>query len=371
MNAGGAEWDLFKVCRGNVFSLISVPDDPVPWTPQSAVLRFDPLVDTLLWPLFDQYGDALLANDVIRVTTAVEADKNAMAFLDERACRLLDGAVRQDCLITAVKASISEPALAPPVPRVYSGLSYVGEEGTWLDGGLRSGAPASIGASYNGEWGRVLAINTHRYQGVPADGFDNAVQLVERTISTFTEQTRSWEIAYAQLYDEARHASRCRVETHMELTNQRDRDCPGEMPSSPLPVAARAHPPAPHPAAWLRPVYVPDSVDMELSTSGYAFDSVVLEGLWLEGRRAFMNTSDDVVRWLGPGWLQLTTSDPRRSGIPGYEEFVAQERVDLEAEWLGWEVGWYAKTSEERAREHRRQLQENLQVCPCAEDSCR
>ncbi|MDP7110501.1 MAG: hypothetical protein QGH45_00990 [Myxococcota bacterium] len=113
------------------------------------------------------------------------------------------------------------------------------------------------------------------------------------------------------------------------------------------------------------------AVDLELSTAGYAFDSTVLEGLWLEGRRAFMNTSDDVVLWLGPGWRHLATSDPRLAGIPGYEEYVVQERSALEAAWVAWEVGWYAKTSEERAREHRRQLQENLQVCPCDEDSCR
>ncbi len=365
------EWDLFRVCRGNVFSLITVPDDPVPWTPQAAVLRFDPLIDTVLAPLFTDHGDALLANDVIRVTTAIEADNNGMAFLDERACRLLAGEVRQECLVSAVKASISEPALAPPVPRVYSGLSYVGEEGTWLDGGLRSGAPASMGASYNGEWGRVLAINTHRYQGVPAEGFDNAVQLVERTISTFTEQTRSWELAYAQLHDEARHAARCRAEAHLGLTNRRDRECIlGDAPS-PLQMAARAHPPAPQHASWLRTVYVPDDVDMELSTSGYAFDSQVLEGLWLEGRRAFLTTSDDVTRWLGPGWNQLGTSDPGRGGIPGYREFVAGERAAVEAAWTAWEVGWYATSAEERARVHRQRLQQNLRSCVCEQDSCR
>ena len=157
----------------------------------------------------------------------------------------------------------------------------------------------------------------------------------------------------------------------MDLTNLRDRDCPNDLSAPPLLVAARGQPSAPHPAAWLRPVYVSDDVDMELSTSGYAFDSEVLEGLWLEGRRAFMNTSDDVVRWLGPGWRRLGTSDPRRSPIPGYEEFVVQERLDLEASAVAWRVGWYATSSEDRAREHRRQLQANLKVCPCDQDSCR
>ena len=327
------EWDLFRVCRGNVFSLINVPGDPVPWDSQQGVLRFDPLMKGVLVPLFQEHGDALLGNDLIRVTTAVEVEKNALLFLDERACRLVEGKTRQDCLVTAVKASISEPALSPPIPRVYSGLTYLGEEGTWLDGGLRSGAPTSSGANYNREWGRVLAINTHRYQGVPEDGFDNAVQLLARTVTTFTEQTRSWELAYAQLMDEARHASRCRVEEHLGLENLRDRPCirfyedqriaassagtdPGTAPMTPDKpspmdhLAAHAQPPPPPGATWLRAVYVPDEVDMTLSAEGYAFDSQALAGLWLEGRRAFLATSDDVVRWLGPGWRQLATSDP-------------------------------------------------------------
>lgn len=387
------EWDLFRVCRGNVFSLINVPGDPVPWDSQQAVLRFDPLMKDVLVPLFQEHGDALLGNDLIRVTTAVEAEKNALLFLDERACRLVEGRTRQDCLVTAVKASISEPALAPPIPRVYSGLTYLGEEGTWLDGGLRSGAPTSSGANYNGEWGRVLAINTHRYQGVPEEGFDNAVQLLARTITTFTEQTRSWELAYAQLMDEARHASRCRVEEHLDLENLRGRPCirfyedqriadssggtdPGTAPmtpdkASPMDLlAAHAQPPPPQGATWLRAVYVPDEVDMTLSAEGYAFDSQALAGLWLEGRRAFLATSDDVVRWLGPGWRQLATSDPRLRTIPGFDEFVAGERRDVEAAWTQWHAAWLASTPEDRAISHRKLLRENLQPCRCGPESC-
>ncbi len=391
------EWELFRVCRGNVFSLITVPGDPVPWAPQTGVLRFDPLMEDMLAPLFSEHGDVMLANDLIRVTTAIEANKNALLFLDERACRLLSGAKRQECLATAIKASISEPALVPAVPRVYSGLTYVGEEGTWLDGGLRSGSPASTGASYGGEWGRVLAINTHRYQGVPEDGFDNAVQLLERTITTFTEQTRSWELAYAQLVDEARHAARCRIEDHLGLENLRGRPCirfpdqdaiagtshglpnttappaaPSTMPDGvPLGVvAAHALPPPPQQATWLRAVYVPDDVDVELSTGGYSFDSEVLLGLWLEGRRTFLANADDTVRWLGPGWRQLATSDPALRVIPGYPVFVDGEIQAVEAAWVEWEQGWQALSPGDRARNHQRLLRANLETCRCGPDTC-
>jgi len=387
------EWDLFRVCRGNVFSLINVPGDPVPWDPQQGVLRFDPLMQDILVPVFRDHGDELLANDLIRVTTAVEAEKNALAFLDERACRLLEGETRQDCLVTAVKASISEPALAPPIPRVYSGLTHLGEEGTWLDGGLRSGAPTSSGANYNGEWGRVLAINTHRYQGVPEDGFDNAVQLLARTVTTFVEQTRSWELAYAQLMDEAPHAYRCRAEEHLGLQNLRGRPCIRFYEDQPIAVAdaaagadsaapeldkptpldivpAHAQPPPPQGSTWLRSVYVPDGVDMTLSAEGYAFDSQALSGLWLEGRRAFLATSDDVVRWLGPGWRQLATSDPRLRTIPGYDEYVTDQRRQVDAAWAQWNAAWLASSPEDRALNHRKLLRENLRPCRCGPESC-
>lgn len=270
----------------------------------TSALRFDPLERGIVAPWFARFGQLLMRNGTVRIPIAVDVNQNLTAALDERVC--LDLSLRhhddaaQRCLTSGVMASIMEPVFAAPVPRVWTGLDDLGDPGFWLDGGLRSGNPAmravyAARARDGALYTRVLAINTHRAEGIPSRGPAGAPGLLFDFVGGLVDQTRQWELAYSGALERLRRqrygALRCLVE-----------DCGA--------IGARVATPA-LPTGNVMSVFVPDDIrPSTLTAGGYVFDPVVMTGLFLWGQKSFLRDAAEVYRFLGWGKLaELSAED--------------------------------------------------------------
>lgn len=317
------EWTLLCAADGDLTQLVNANDS----RRRAYALRFDPLERGIVTPWFDRFGDALTQNRLTRVAFAVDVEQNLLAGLDERVCvdlarRGLAPASRE-CLTSGVMASIVEPIFADSVPMVWTGLSDSGDRGTWLDGGLRSGNPVlravlsarvrPPGSARGGQLeGRVLAINTHRVEGIPSSVPATAPDLLFNFIGGFVEQTRQWELAYATALERARARRYAAIERlyHPGVT-------------AALPVAV---PPAP--GGNVYSVFVPDDIKpTPLSATGYVFDPVVMTGLFLWGQRAFLRDAASVTRFLE--WDALRLDAEQSDGALAARGATNDQALDL------------------------------------------
>ncbi|APR76742.1 Hypothetical protein A7982_02089 [Minicystis rosea] len=295
-----SEWHHLCVENADVLDLLG--------SKASSFMRFDPMRRRLIEPFFRQLDAVVGGNDFVREVTAVDLRQNVLMSLDERACSPLAGPARAACLENAVIASIAEPVFARHVDRVYSGLRGAqGEDGHWVDGGVRSGTPAlralqltdwpTPRAPIAGSGGpfhplRVLAINTSRAEGVPSGSIQGAFPALFGMIGAFVGQARQWEQAFVVPYAELRR---------QELCDLRPSVC-----DAPPKVAVSL--PAPSlftRAGLLSAVYVPEKVEpASAAADAYQFDPFMMLGLFLLGERTFVES--DPRELLGDlGWITV------------------------------------------------------------------
>lgn len=279
-----SEWHHLCVENADIFDLLG--------TKASSFMRFDPMHRRLIAPFFKQLDAVVGANDFIREVTAVDLRQGVLLSLDERACTPLTGPARAACLENAVVASIVEPVFARHVDRVYSGLRGAqGEEGQWVDGGLRSGTPAlralqltdwpTPRAPGTGRAGyhplRVLALNTNRSESVPSGPIQGAFPMLFGMIGALVSQTRQWEQAFVVPYAELRRN---------EVCDLRPGACEAPRAAVSLPT-----PSAFSRAGLLTSIWVPEKLEPTgATTDAYQFDPLMMLGLFLLGERTFVES---------------------------------------------------------------------------------
>lgn len=333
------EWRLLCVEDGYITDLM---DD------KRSVLRFDPLRDNYLRPFMKDFGQLIVDNDFIRVAMVVDLRQNVVMGLDERVCRMpalgSDDAGRSRCVINGILASISNPALAAPIPVVHSGLRGAGgESGVWLDGGLRSGTPAARAITLTSR--KLLAVNTHRAEGIPKGAWSNAFGILMGAVDNMVLQNRQWEMAQAQLWrtDQLRK---------QEVVNKAlGRALTGHLTAVP-PLQLSGD---------LLPVFVPDKIEpRELFADGYTFDPFVMKGLFLHGQKTFLRSHQQIYRWLG--WNKMLEVEQSSAA---FRARLAQLRqaVDLELK-TSYDNLDVARWRPVHISQRRKLLQENLKKCP-------
>lgn len=292
------EWDLLCHRDGDIQDLLDR---------DTSLLQFDPLMSGIVRPFLRDFGELTTRNEFVRVAVATDLQQNVVVGMDERACRL-PGMPTQECLSSAILASISEPVFVPSVARVYSGISGPGgERGEWLDGGLRSGTPALI--AVDGTRGRVLAVNTSRAEGIPANPTGNALDTIFASVGALVDQGRQWEMAYAQLHRADQRARLCQI---------------GKLVGEPLacPEASAVALPPLQLTGDLMAVFVPENIRPEsLAAAGYTFDPRTMRGLFLWGQKTFLESRHKVFDWLG--WTQMNALEQ----VAGYRDAV-QAKLD-------------------------------------------
>jgi hypothetical protein len=290
------EWQLFCAVNGSILDLFQ---------DTRGALRFDPLLTNFLQPFFTDFGQLILHNDFLRVAMTVDLEHNVLVGLDERVCRWA-GMDPAQCLSTGVMASIVEPVFAEPVQRVFAGVhGGNGEVGTWVDGGLRSGTPAARAAMLARfrplvvglQPATVLALNTHRAEGIVSSRPAHGIAILFGTLGAFVEQTRQWELAYAQLLDTQRRTHLCDLEQGLGMERL---FCIRRSPP------AASHLPHPEAVPGLRvneailPVFVPEDITPPaLFAEGYTFDPLIIQGLFWWGQRVFLESAPVVLERLG------------------------------------------------------------------------
>lgn len=300
------EWELLCAEDGTFLELFE---------DRQNALRFDPLRDHIIEPFFATFGSWVTGNDFLRIPMVADLDQNVTLGLDERACRLA-GMDRGKCLAQAVLASISEPTFAPPVSPVYSGLrGPAGETGRWLDGGLRTGTPSARAVQLTAD--RVLAISTARSEGVPAQGPEAGFSVLLSSVDALVSQTRQWELAYSDLYRQARRDRGCKLGQTVGLPTY----CPVLIPLSMPYVGLQGD---------LRAVFPPlDIAPVELFASGYTFDPFVMKGLFAWGQKSFLDSRQSTLAWLG--WKELLALEEPAGGSAIYRTAVASYLAQVAA----------------------------------------
>jgi hypothetical protein len=269
------EWDLLCARAGSVLDLLK------PNT--KSLLKFDPLDQNTLVPFFRTFGALTRDNDFRRILTASDLGQGVLGVIDERACRL-PGMNAELCEREAVLASVSEPILAPPRERIFSGLAGPsGERGIWLDGGLQSVNPAAraVGATR----GKVLAINTFRATSTPVASIEGLAPVMLGTLTSIGIRMIGWETSYAGLEQHRREAHGCEVGRLVGISALCAHGAPGAA--------------APTIEPRLLSVSVPDDIaPTQLFATGYTFDPIVMRGLFLWGERAFLRSRAEVLDFL-------------------------------------------------------------------------
>lgn len=214
-------------------------------------------------------------------------------------------AQRVDGLINAVVASIVEPVLAEPVPWIPSSSGRY--QGTFLDGGVRSGLPLLQAVQRGAE--RVLVISTGGLDPTPVPPPEHAVGMLLRTIDLFVAQPRVGEVQQAELAAVGRRFAEYNV-CALRLANVAD---PTAVPTycrrtgtGFVPTEARSLQAAT--SMWMGParfeqvasswrsswMFRPES---ELATaSGYAFSPQVMRPLFKDGVKTFQQRCAEVLR---------------------------------------------------------------------------
>jgi hypothetical protein len=295
-----SEWHHLCVENADILDLLG--------TKASSFMRFDPMRRRLIEPFFQQLDPLVGSNDFVREATAVDLRQNVLLSLDERACGILSGAARVACLEDATIASIVEPVFARHVDRVHSGLRGAqGEEGHWVDGGVRSGTPA-LRALQLTDWPtprdpiagsggpfhplRVLAINTSRAEGTPSGPIQGTFPVLFGMIGALVGQARQWEQAFVVPYAELRRSELCDLR-------------PGACEAPPRAAISLPAPSLFTRAGLMTAVFAPEKIEPASATSdAYQFDPFAMLGLFLLGERTFVES--DPRELLGDlGWITV------------------------------------------------------------------
>lgn len=317
------EWNLLCAQHGTVLKLLG--DD------FSGLLRFDPLQKNILEPFFKDFKELLLGNSFTRTPMVVDMDQSVVVGLDERAC-LASGMDQQRCLVTATLASIIEPIFAAPMNTVYSGLNGAqGEQGTWVDGSVRSLNPASRAANFGA--GRLLVLNPTRSGGVPSARIKKMTEQFQQTTDALGAAQRGWELSYAKSYLVERQAQACALGAF--TGNHSLCPTPGgerrDRTGSGLRSAAAQRGPA------AVAIWVPEDIEpTTLFASGYTFDPLVMSALFAWGQQQALKDRKRIFGWLGWCALLAMEDGAEQCDVKGvstlYRQRVAEQKVLIRTE---------------------------------------
>ncbi len=315
------EKDLLCLNDGNVGDFINGP--------LTSLGAFEPLERQMVSPFSEKFAAVLTTNDVVRVVMSADVTTNTIIGLDERVCRSAPDP--GECLARGVLASIPNPLFARGEKVVFGGLDEQGEKGHWLDGGLRSGAPALRAmmltrARYGVERsGRVLVISTERSEGLAAPDPSSGMEDALYSLGALVHQMHHWETAYANLYRNQRDG-RIRFFESVVLGH----DVEGLSVASPGAGFGS-----------LYAVFVPASLEpRRLAAAAYQFDPLMMRGLFLWGQRIALDQMRDTKRGILDflGWVSVKDagylSQRRRAWDARFDAYRSEfERV--EADWSG------------------------------------
>lgn len=363
------EWDLLCVEPGTIFDLLGSRPN---------MLRFTPLIEQIVRPYLRDFGALLHANDFITVFMGVDLQQSVLVGVDERVCQA-DAATTVDCLASGIQASISEPVFVPPVRRIFLGLRPGGQPGAWLDGGLHSGTPVTRALGLTGDGAPVLAINTHRAEGVPSARPKDAFDALFGSLGTMADRTREWEIGYGQLFDEERQRKLLLLFRLLEgrkdsPPTRRWQSRQRWAQSAQQPPAATTQPAKPKAAkrryfrlgGKVSSVYVPADIEpVDLFASGYTFHPLVMRGLFLYGQQTFLRRRRDTFRWLG--WKRLGELEGQKCGAQpccdAYDKSISQLEAAVDTELRDRFVPLQGKRLLSIRAARRKQMEANMRTC--------
>lgn len=366
------EWDLLCVEDGDFLTdFVQGPSGPTdPGKP--AFGRFWPLEEQLLEPFYRHFGGLLSNNDMTRVVMTADTQSKTLQGLDERTCRTATMPGKGDpyscssggkdvqlaCLPCGVMASVPNPLFARAPNRVWSGVRPEGEVGTFLDGGLRSGLPALRAVQLSAikpnltEYTPVLAFSTERAQSTPSKAPRNGLELALVSLDSLVQQGHHWELSYATLFEQQR-----RKHARFPLAAVLGQPVCGVAVAQPTPSLGAG-------IFWN---FMPAKIEsMELGAGGYQFDPQVTTGLFLAGRKAFLDQASDpkrnVLTFLRWQMVKAAVEKPDASGDTWLNRRRAKYQVDRDAWYAGFpktEAAW-----KEHIQARHDLLDDKLQECP-------
>ncbi len=365
------EWDLLCVEDADFLSDFvqgpSEPNDPG----KPAFGRFWPLERDIVKPFYDHFGAALLANGTTRTVMTADSQSKTMLGLDERVCRTATAPINLqthqcssggagstlDCLPCGVLASIPNPLFARASHRVWNGIRPEGEAGTYLDGGLRSTFPVLRAVELSGigtdlaKSTPVLALSTEHAQSSPSTAPRTGMELALVSLDSLTHVTQHWELSYATLFEQLR----------------RDRAKVPSMAVAGAPICGLGTAAPTAPFGGIYASFMPAKIEgLELAASGYQFDPIVMHGLFLAGRQAFLDQARDdkrnVLQFLRWNRTKTAVETPGSGG----KTWLDNQRAALTVERNAW-LASFPKTQAAWAAHiaaRRELLEDNLQECP-------
>jgi len=365
------EWDIVCVENANFLSdFVEGPSDPNDLG-KPAFGRFWPAEQNIVKPFYAHFGAELLANGTTRVVMTADTQSKTMLGLDERVCRSVSPSsplevhscssgppgMTLDCLPCGVLASVPNPLFARAANRVWTGYRPEGEAGTFLDGGLRSTFPAlravelsGLGADL-GHGTPVLALSTERANSLPSPPTRIGLDLALVSLGSLTHQTHHWELAYATLFEELR----------------RDRARMPQLAVTGAPICGLGTASPSPPTGSIFADFMPAKIDgLEFAVKGYQFDPLVMTGLFIAGRKAFLDEARDqkrnVLEHLRWQHTAAAVKAPGSSGTSYLEDRLAQVVADKAT----WQLGFPKNAVEWEAHvaARRQLLEDNLELCP-------
>jgi len=249
--------------------------------------------------------EAVTANPTERVAVSVDFESGSVYGQSDQDP---EDAGDWDQQIDSLLASIVEPVMAEPIPAI----SRDGQPlpGTFLDGGVRSGLPLLEAVHRGAE--RVLVVNTGGVDPTPARPPKNAFQILTRTIDLAVGQLRPGELQQGELAalerrwleyavcnerlapftattgsDVARFCER-RAGTHLSAAGLRVATPVLLGPAYFREVAS----------SW-RTVWVFRPEEDVPTAAGYAFDPIVMRGLFELGARTFQHRCPEILDLFG------------------------------------------------------------------------
>jgi hypothetical protein len=369
------EWNVVCVEDASFLNdFVRGPSDPNDLG-KPAFGRFWPAERDIVKPFYDQFGELVMKNETTRVVMTADTQSKTMLGLDERVCRTAQPPVPSlpslpqyscssggegstlDCLPCGVLASVPNPLFARASRHVWTGHRPEGESGTFLDGGLRSTFPvlravelSALGLDLS-RGTPVLALSTARAQSLPSPPPRIGIDLALVSLDSLTHETHHWELAYATLFEETR-----RKRARVPLSAANGAPICGGVTASPSPTAGA-----------IFADFMPAKIDgLEFAVSGYQFDPKVMTGLFIAGRRAFLDEARDTKRNVlqAMGW-DLVWNAVKTPG-PGGTSWLDDRLALVVADKAAWQATFPKNMTEWDAHilERRKLLEDKIEYCP-------
>ncbi|NUO51472.1 MAG: patatin-like phospholipase family protein [Polyangiaceae bacterium] len=367
------EWDLLCVEDASFLSdFVQGPSD-ADSAGKPSFGRFWPMEDDIVRPFYEYFGPVLSQNDMTRVVMTSDTQSKTLQGLDERTCRTAQtpapnttkyscsaGApgTQLDCLPCGVAASVPNPLFARAPNRIWSGVRATGEAGSFFDGGLRSGLPALRAVQLSAirpdlkEYTAVLAFSTEKAQSTPSTAPRSGLELALVSLDSLVQQGHHWELGFASLFEQQRR--------------KRARYASAAVLGQPVCTQGVAQP-TPALGGAISFSFMPEKINgMELGAGGYQFDPTVTTGLFLAGRKAFLDQASsqkrNVLTFLRWKYVKQAIEAPDGSG----KTWLAKRLDKYNADFATWDATFPKTPAAWKAHIQERHdlLDDKIEECP-------